>query len=171
MSQPRVRCTHAFTPFHIKLDTCRVGYGDITPASLAEIWLNLAIQISGLALFTTILSSIQEILTATSRQARRDAALRSKLTDVQVRSAVFVCSRAREQDCWFCSCLHLTSRQARRDAALRPKVTNVQVRAECVRSEATEQDRRFDVDCTAWWVMATWHSVQRGAARCGAALR
>ena len=101
MSQPQAHCTHALTPLHIKLNTCRVGYGDITPASLAEIWLNLAIQISGLALFTTILSSIQEILTATSRQARRDAALRSKLTDVQVRSAVFVCSRAREQVCDF----------------------------------------------------------------------
>jgi hypothetical protein len=62
---------------------CRVGYGDITPASLAEIWINVFIQIAGLALFASILSGIQEIIASSSRKSRHDAALRSKLTDVQ----------------------------------------------------------------------------------------
>ena len=50
-----------------------------------QVWMNIFIQIAGLALFGTILSGIQEIIASSTRKSQHDAALRSKLTDVQVR--------------------------------------------------------------------------------------
>ena len=65
------------------LYTCRVGYGDITPATLAEIWVNICIMIAGLALFASVLSGLAEVVQSSSRQARRTSAIRQKLTEVQ----------------------------------------------------------------------------------------
>ena len=61
-----------------------MGYGDITPASVIEIWINIIIMISGLALFASILSSLVDIVASASRQARKATAVRNKLTDIQV---------------------------------------------------------------------------------------
>lgn len=60
-----------------------VGYGDITPASLLEIWTSIVIMITGLTLFANILSSLIEIVQRSSKQARKSNIVRSKLTDVQ----------------------------------------------------------------------------------------
>ena len=48
--------------------TCRVGYGDITPATIGEIWVNIGIMIAGLALFASILSGLVDIVQSASKQ-------------------------------------------------------------------------------------------------------
>lgn len=60
-----------------------MGYGDITASSVAECWLTVVFMISGLAMFASILSSLSNLVQQSFRQARKSAAVRSKLTDVQ----------------------------------------------------------------------------------------
>jgi predicted PurR-regulated permease PerM len=61
----------------------RVGYGDITSASIEEIWVTILIMVCGLALFASILTSLVDIVQQSSKKARKTTAMQSKLTDVQ----------------------------------------------------------------------------------------
>jgi hypothetical protein len=61
----------------------RVGFGDITAASVPECWLTVVFMMSGLAMFASILSSLSNIVQQSFRQTRKSAAVRNKLTEVQ----------------------------------------------------------------------------------------
>eukprot|EP00892_Ulva_mutabilis_P003592 jgi/Ulvmu1/1604/UM111_0033.1 len=69
--------------YYVVVTLTTVGYGDITPASMAEVWISMLIMIFGLALFASILGNIADIVATGSRAARQAAAVRAKLTDVQ----------------------------------------------------------------------------------------
>jgi hypothetical protein len=62
---------------------CSVGYGDITASCTLEVWVAIIIIICGLAIFASILTSLVEIVEESSREAQKQRAMRSKLTDVQ----------------------------------------------------------------------------------------
>ncbi|KAK9814109.1 hypothetical protein WJX72_000796 [[Myrmecia] bisecta] len=69
--------------YYITVTIGTIGFGDITPASSAEIIVSVVIQIIGICFFGIFLGAIADLLQSSSREGRRSSMFRGKIANVR----------------------------------------------------------------------------------------